>query len=298
MPAAGIADAGERTDDVAALVPQGVPLALVAVVNLEPLGQGVHDRRADAVQTAGDLVPLSAEFAARVQDAEHDLEGRNAHFVVHLGRHAASVVGYGDAAVGMEDDLDPVAPARHCLIDGVVDDFKDEVVQSSLGGGADVHTGSFPDGFQSLEHLDLVLVIGFLDAVDVRQLSLRELFFRRFFRFRRIRDFFDFDFFVFAFFAIAWDLVLIVHYCLVFHARNGFRGFVYSLLHRPGAGFSRDLSRSPIYAALPLRGLYRDLSRILLLHRHGADLSRDLSRALFMHRNRCGGISFVWLGFC
>ena len=98
------------------------------------------------------------------------------------------------------------------------------MVQASLGGGADVHTGPFADSLQTLQDLDLVLVIGLLDAVDIRQLALRQLF--RILLFlcilllffvwllsrligilrRRVRDFLVF----------AWDKVLIVHFCLFF----------------------------------------------------------------------------------
>ena len=40
---------------------------------IEPLGQRVDDRDADAVQAAGDLVALAAELAAGVEHGEHDL---------------------------------------------------------------------------------------------------------------------------------------------------------------------------------------------------------------------------------
>ena len=45
-------------------------------LELEPARQRVHDRDADAVQAAGDLVALAAELAAGVEHREHDLGRR------------------------------------------------------------------------------------------------------------------------------------------------------------------------------------------------------------------------------
>jgi hypothetical protein len=46
------------------------------------------------------------------------------------------------------------------FVDGVVDHFVDEVVETGRRGGADVHTGAFPDGFESFEDLDIPGVVG------------------------------------------------------------------------------------------------------------------------------------------
>ena len=42
----------------------------------------------------------------------------------------------------------------HRLVDRVVDDLPDEVVQTALTGGADVHARTFADGLQPLENGD------------------------------------------------------------------------------------------------------------------------------------------------
>ena len=47
--------------------------AVALDLDLEPARQRVHDRHADAVQAAGDLVALAAELAAGVEHREHDL---------------------------------------------------------------------------------------------------------------------------------------------------------------------------------------------------------------------------------
>ena len=48
--------------------------AVAGRFDAQPLGQGVHDAHADAVQAAGDLVAAAAELAAGVEDRVHDLE--------------------------------------------------------------------------------------------------------------------------------------------------------------------------------------------------------------------------------
>jgi hypothetical protein len=79
--------------------PEGVPL--LAHLDVQPGGQRVDDRRADAVQTAGDLVAAAAELAAGVQLGEHELDGAHALGRVDVGGDAAPVV------------LDPHAPVGH-----------------------------------------------------------------------------------------------------------------------------------------------------------------------------------------
>ncbi len=61
-------DAGLGNAALEALAPD---LALAPHLHLQPLGQGVDGRDADAVQAAGDLVAAAAELAARVQLGHH-----------------------------------------------------------------------------------------------------------------------------------------------------------------------------------------------------------------------------------
>ena len=69
----------------AALVGLLVDVAVAPDLELEPLRQRVHDRDADAVQAARDLVAVVVELAAGVQHGQHDL-GRRPAALVHVGR--------------------------------------------------------------------------------------------------------------------------------------------------------------------------------------------------------------------
>ncbi len=44
-------------------------------LDFEMVGQGIHDRQADAVQAARCLIGAAGEFAARMQRGQNDLEG-------------------------------------------------------------------------------------------------------------------------------------------------------------------------------------------------------------------------------
>jgi hypothetical protein len=132
--------------------PEGVPL--LAHLDVEPAGQRVDDRRADAVQTAGHLVAAAAELAAGMQLGEHELDRADALGRVDVGGDAAPVVAHPHAAVGLQRDVDGVGIPGQGLVDRVVDDLPDEVVQAALAGGPDVHAGPLADGLQPLEHGD------------------------------------------------------------------------------------------------------------------------------------------------
>ena len=112
------------------------------------------------MQAAGHLVAAAvAELAARVQDGEHDLDGRLALLLHHRDRDAAAVVDDGDRVVGVDRDVDRVAVARQRLVDRVVDDLVDQVVQAAHTGRADVHARPLAHGLEALEDGDVLGVV-------------------------------------------------------------------------------------------------------------------------------------------
>ena len=125
--------------------------------------QRVDHGDADTVQTAGDLVAAATELAARVQRRHDEGDGRDLLGRVHVDGDAATVVDHAHAAVVLQHDLDVGGVARERLVDGVVDDLVDEVVQTALTRGADVHAGTLADGLETLEHLDVARVVRALD---------------------------------------------------------------------------------------------------------------------------------------
>ena len=133
------------------------PVVAVGVdVELEPFGERVDDRDADAVQAARHLVARAAELAARVQHREDDL-GRRLVVLLHdPDRDATAVVGDGDRVVGVDGDGDRGAVPGDGFVDRVVDHLVHEVMQTSGPGGTDVHARSFADRLEALEDLDVL----------------------------------------------------------------------------------------------------------------------------------------------
>ena len=145
-------------DRIAAVVALLVDLAVAPDLQVERLRQRVHDRDADAVQTAGDLVAVVVELAAGVQHGQHDFRGRPAALVLIDG-NAAAVVDDGHRVVDVDRDVDLIAVAGQRLVDRVVDDLVDEVMQARRAGRADVHRRPLAHGLEAFEDLDLVRAV-------------------------------------------------------------------------------------------------------------------------------------------
>ena len=118
-------------------------------------GQGVHHVRAHPVQSAGDLVAAAAELGPGVERRHRRLEAGQAGGGVDVDGNAPPVVLDGDRRVLRDLDDDPVAVARHRLVDGVVDDLVDQVMEAALVGAPDVHSGPAAYRLRALEHLDV-----------------------------------------------------------------------------------------------------------------------------------------------
>jgi hypothetical protein len=118
------------------------------------------------VEAAGDLVGgvFSAELAAGVEDGHDDLDrGTAVHRRVvvldGIDGDAAAVVDDRAGAIGVDGDGDDGGVAGHGLVDGVINDFVDEVVEGVEAGAADVHARALADGVEAFEHLDLISAV-------------------------------------------------------------------------------------------------------------------------------------------
>ena len=118
--------------------------------------QGVHAGDAHAVQTAGNLVAVLVELAARMEDRQDDFQRAAVLLLVHAGRDAAAVVLHPDGIVLEDGDLDVRAEAGHGLVDTVVDDFIDKMVETSFTDVSDIHGGALADRLETFQDLDTV----------------------------------------------------------------------------------------------------------------------------------------------
>jgi len=130
----------------------------------QPIGQGVDDGHADAMQAARHLVAVLVELAAGVKLRHHDLGGRALQLVVvlQIDRDAPAVVDDGHRIVRVDDDLDVVAEAGERLVDGVVEHLEHHVVEpGAVRRVTDVHSGALADGVEPLQHLDAARIVVF-----------------------------------------------------------------------------------------------------------------------------------------
>ena len=77
--------------------------------------------------------------------------------VVHLdtGGNTAAVVSNADGVVGVNGHHDVITVTGQRFIDGIVDYFKNQVVQAgTVGRIADVHARAFANGFQAFQNLN------------------------------------------------------------------------------------------------------------------------------------------------
>ena len=109
---------------LAALEGHVINLAVARDFDLEPIGKRVDAFRADAVQTAGIFVSALAEFSARVQIRQDQLDRRHLEFRMHIDRNAAAVVAHGNRAIDVNRDVDLGAISGEMFVDRVVENFE------------------------------------------------------------------------------------------------------------------------------------------------------------------------------
>jgi hypothetical protein len=103
------------------------------------------------MQATGDLVAAITELGARMQNGERQGDSRDLLLGMLFDRNTAPVVNDLDPALGQDADENGVAESGQRLVDGVVHHLIDEVMQTTLSGGADVHAWPLTYRFQSLE---------------------------------------------------------------------------------------------------------------------------------------------------
>jgi len=150
-----VANAVQLLDRFAALKRNFMLAAIAAHDNLEARGKRIHARNANAVQAAGNLIALAAEFTASMKDGENNLDRGDFLFRMLVDRDAAAVVDNRDGIVLMNRDIDFGAIAGKGLVDGVVHNLIHKVVQTTRTRRTDIHAGAHTHGFKALEDLNV-----------------------------------------------------------------------------------------------------------------------------------------------
>ena len=132
-----------------------VPLAVSGDLHLQPLGQRVHDTHAHTVEPPRHFVGVLIELPPRMECGHRQLHAGNTLFGVYVDWDPSTIVVDRNGAVLPQRYPYLGAEAGHRLVDGVVDHFVHEVVQSPGGRRSDVHSGALPNGLEPLEYRDL-----------------------------------------------------------------------------------------------------------------------------------------------
>ena len=146
---------GPAGDDLPVLALGALELLLIGPVlgehlHGDPPGQGVHHRRAHAVEAAGVAVGVVAELAARMELGKDHLHAGHAQLLVDAHGDASSIVEHGGGAVLVQGHVDLVGVAVGRLVDGVVHDLPQQVVEPLGARGAYIHAGTHANRVQAL----------------------------------------------------------------------------------------------------------------------------------------------------
>ena len=131
-------------------------VAISANTQRQAFGQGIDDRNADSVKSAGDFVGVIVKFAACMQRGHDDLGRRDALFLMNVHRDPAPVVLHADRSVIDDADRYLGAVAGKRLVHAVINDLKHHVVKAGpIVGITDVHAGALTNSVQAFQDFDV-----------------------------------------------------------------------------------------------------------------------------------------------
>ena len=101
------------------------------------------------MQAAGIFVSALSKFSAGVQIGQHQLNRWHFPFGMNIDGNAAAIVPRRDRSIDMNDHFDLRAKSREMFVDGVIDDFVNQVMQSTLIRVPDEHSWPFPNRLEA-----------------------------------------------------------------------------------------------------------------------------------------------------
>ena len=90
------------------------------------------------METTRGLIASLAKLTTGMENGENDFNSRDSHSVL-ADWHAPAVVCNCQAAILVDGHIDAVAETRKGLIDGIINDFPDQVMQPCPIGRSDIH---------------------------------------------------------------------------------------------------------------------------------------------------------------
>jgi hypothetical protein len=133
--------------------------AISLYFNVHVLGQRIDDRDTDTVEPTRDRVALAAEFSTRMKNRHNNFDCRLLLYRMLVNGDTAAIVIHTNGAISEKRDFNVVAMASERLVNGVVHHLVDQVMETSLACGPDIHTGSFTNGVEALENCNCTSVV-------------------------------------------------------------------------------------------------------------------------------------------
>ena len=122
-----------------------IDFAVPRYLYLEPFRKRVRAFCAHAMQAAGIFISALSKFSAGVQICQHQLDRRHFPFGMNIDGNAAAIVSHRDRSIDMNGHFDLRAKSRKMFVDGVIDDFVNQMMHPTLIRIADEHARPFPD---------------------------------------------------------------------------------------------------------------------------------------------------------
>ena len=127
---------------------------------LQPVGQSVNNRNADAVQSARHLVGVIVKLPACMKLGHDHFCCGNPFFFMDTHRNTTSVVHDRHAGICVNNDTHMVRMTGQSFINAVVHDLIHHVVQTrAIVRIPDIHSGAFSNCLQAFENFDRISTI-------------------------------------------------------------------------------------------------------------------------------------------
>ena len=140
-------------------VPLKMHLPVLIYLHGKPLGQSVHYAQPHSVQSAGYLVPASAELSAGMKLGQTYLYRRYSLGLVYPRGNTAPVVFYRQRPVCIYRHLDLVTVTRQSLVYGIVHYLDRKMMKPPLVSRPDIHSRPLPHRLQPLQYLYLLFSV-------------------------------------------------------------------------------------------------------------------------------------------
>ncbi len=102
------------------------------------------------MQATGNLIGVIIKFSARVQNRHDNFRSRLAFLGMDIHRDAATIIGYGNRVIRMQDNINAITVPSQRFIDSVIHHFENHVMKAAtVIRVSDVHAGALADRIQT-----------------------------------------------------------------------------------------------------------------------------------------------------